>query len=110
MRNLTVDQKLYIEQYISNEKKSLIVAYILWFFLGAVGAHRFYVGKTITGILMIVVLIISGILTLVTFGLATAVTMLPITIWWVIDAVLVIFMIKNYNRRLRREAMKSIAR
>lgn len=110
MRNLTVDQKLYIEQYVSNEKKSLIVAYILWFFLGVFGAHRFYAGKTLTGVLMIVVLIISGLITLVTFGLAAAVTMLPITIWWLVDAVLVIFMIKNYNARLRRIALRTITR
>lgn len=29
-----------------NEKKSEGVAYALWFFLGAVGGHRFYTGDT----------------------------------------------------------------
>ena len=29
-----------------NEKKSPGVAYALWFFLGAVGGHRFYAGDT----------------------------------------------------------------
>lgn len=29
-----------------NQKKSAGVAYALWFFLGAVGGHRFYTGDT----------------------------------------------------------------
>lgn len=31
--------------------KSYIVAYLLWFLLGLLGAHRFYVGRTGSGIL-----------------------------------------------------------
>jgi TM2 domain-containing membrane protein YozV len=31
--------------------KSTTVAYVLWFFLGAISAHRFYIGKIGTGIL-----------------------------------------------------------
>jgi len=36
--------------------KSRLVAFILCFFLGTLGVHRFYVGKTGTGILMILTL------------------------------------------------------
>ncbi|MEJ3746599.1 TM2 domain-containing protein [Actinomycetes bacterium KLBMP 9797] len=28
------------------QQKSVGTAYLLWFFLGAVGAHQFYLGKT----------------------------------------------------------------
>ena len=35
------------------EKKSLLVAYLLWFFLGYVGAHRFYLGKPLSGFIML---------------------------------------------------------
>lgn len=34
-------------------KRNWLVALLLCAFLGAIGIHRFYVGKTVTGILMI---------------------------------------------------------
>ena len=37
-------------------KKSRLVALLLCFFLGALGVHRFYVGKVGTGILMLITL------------------------------------------------------
>ncbi|QYA48326.1 TM2 domain-containing protein [Nosocomiicoccus ampullae] len=110
MRNLSVEQKSYIENYVSNERKSLIIAYVLWFFLGIFGVHRFYVGKTITGLVMLMLGLICGLLTLITFGTLSFITMAPITIWWFIDAVLIIFMVNNYNRRLRSEALRNITR
>ena len=45
--------------------KSRLVATLLCFFLGGFGAHRFYVGKTGTAILMIVTLGGLGIWTLI---------------------------------------------
>ena len=50
--------------------KSWTVALILLIFLGCIGVHRFYVGKTGTGILMI--------LTLAGLG-----------IWWLIDLIMI---------------------
>ncbi|CAM3392887.1 TM2 domain-containing protein [Nosocomiicoccus ampullae] len=110
MRNLSVQQKSYIENYVSNERKSLIIGYVLWFFLGIFGVHRFYVGKTITGLVMLILGLICGLLTLISFGTLSFLTMAPITIWWFIDAVLIIFMVNNYNTRLRRIAYRDIIR
>lgn len=31
--------------------KSILVGYLLWFFLGAFGVHRFYTGRWVTGLL-----------------------------------------------------------
>ena len=32
---------LYIEQRVANEGRSALLAYLLWFFLGFFGVHRF---------------------------------------------------------------------
>ena len=34
-----------IETRLSNEKKSVFLAYVLWFFFGSFGVHCFYLGK-----------------------------------------------------------------
>ncbi len=31
--------------------RSVLVAYILWFFLGFLGVHRFYCGRVVSGII-----------------------------------------------------------
>jgi TM2 domain-containing membrane protein YozV len=48
-------------------QKNLLVATLLCFFLGTLGIHRFYVGKTGTGIAMILTLGGLGVWTLVDF-------------------------------------------
>ena len=43
-------------------KKSSGICYLLWFFLGGFGAHRFYLGRTGSAIAMLVLYILSWIL------------------------------------------------
>eukprot|EP01113_Clastostelium_recurvatum_P039831 TRINITY_DN612_c0_g1_i1.p2 TRINITY_DN612_c0_g1~~TRINITY_DN612_c0_g1_i1.p2 ORF type:complete len:129 (-),score=18.49 TRINITY_DN612_c0_g1_i1:156-542(-) len=54
------------------------VAYLLWFFLGVFGAHRFYLGRTGTGFLWL--------FTLGLFGIG-----------WLVDAFLIPGMVHHYN-------------
>ena len=62
------------------------VAWVLWLVTGLFGGHRFYVGKTGTGVLM-----------LVTGGLGG--------IWWIVDAFFLNRMVRDFNARQReREA------
>ena len=49
----TTQEKILIEQRVTNEGPSIVLAYVLWFFLGAFSAHRFYLGRTGTAILQI---------------------------------------------------------
>ena len=63
---LTYTQRKLIEQRITNEKPSTGAAYLLCFFLGGFGIHRFYLGQKGTGAVMLILgitimgLIISG--------------------------------------------------
>lgn len=53
--------------YGTNTNQTKIILLLLCFFLGALGVHRFYVGKIGTGILMIVTLGGLGIWVLIDF-------------------------------------------
>ena len=52
------DQTIRMMRY-DNEKKSVGVAYLLWFFLGSLGVHRFYLGSWGTGLLILACTILA---------------------------------------------------
>lgn len=68
-------------------KKTAVVAYLLWFFLGWFGAHNFYLGRTGVAVTQLILTItIIGIL---------------ITFFWVIvDAFLIPGWVRNQNNLL----------
>jgi TM2 domain-containing membrane protein YozV len=78
-------------------KKSALVAYLLWWFLGYFGAHRFYLGATVSGVIMLVLFLVSLCLTLAYVGL---IGILAVAIWWIVDAILIPGMVTEYNVRL----------
>lgn len=51
MQGMNENQKLMFMQEMSNVRKSSTVALILTFFLGGIGAHRYYMGEVGMGIL-----------------------------------------------------------
>lgn len=73
------------QQYagVSPKKRNKVI--LLCFFLGLIGAHRFYLGKIVTAILMII-------------------TLGGLGIWWVIDFFISIF--GNYKDSLKRPVDK----
>lgn len=79
------------------EKKSLLVAYVLWLFLGYVGAHRFYLGKPLSGLVMLGFSGVVLLLSFVSFGLLSFLWVL-VALWWVIDALLIPGMAASRNR------------
>ena len=66
------------------KRKSMGIAYLLWFFLGFFGVHRFYAGKTKTGIAQLL-------LTL------TGVGILVNLFWLLADIILIPGMIRERN-------------
>ncbi|MFC2949770.1 TM2 domain-containing protein [Virgibacillus sediminis] len=58
-------------------KKSLAIAYILWFFLGQIGVHRFYTGRAGTGIIQLLLGISGWATTAILIG------WIPLAILWV---------------------------
>jgi TM2 domain-containing membrane protein YozV len=72
--------------------RSVVAAYLIWFFLGYGGLHRMYLG-----LIMLAIFGVSMLLTLVFIGyLGLGV----IGIWWLLDALLIPGMAQRYNDRL----------
>jgi TM2 domain-containing membrane protein YozV len=78
-------------------KKSLVVAYLLWWFLGFFGAHRFYLGAIGSAVAMLVLTVASTVLMIVAVGLLGYIAL---GVWWIVDAFLLPSMVTQYNVRL----------
>jgi TM2 domain-containing membrane protein YozV len=87
---LTTEDRILIEQRISNEKPSAGVAYLLAIFLGVLGAHRFYLGRTGSAVAMLLI-------SLTFFGLIIT------YIWVLVDLFLIPGMIREKIDLLRRD-------
>lgn len=65
-------------------RKSTGASYLLWFFLGFLGAHRFYLGRTGTGIAQLLMCL-------------TVVGIIPLAFWWLIDGFRIPGMVREEN-------------
>ncbi len=91
----TVGSMMMME-YDAN-KKSAGIAYLLWFFVGMLGAHRFYLAAPGTGA---AILILTLVATFLSFVLVGFVLLLIPSIWVLVDAFLIPGMVRNYNNEL----------
>jgi len=78
-------------------KKSALLAYILWFFLGLFGIHRMYLGRIGSDIGM---LVLHGLSWLTWWILIGWIGFAILGLWWLIDALLIPGMTQSYNNRL----------
>lgn len=95
MNNLHDDTRALLRYQAA--AKSLLLAYLIWFFLGYGGVHRMYLGRWVSGLLMLGVFVISWVLTLVFIGYLGLGFVL---LWWVLDAVLMPGMVTRSNEAL----------
>lgn len=86
------------------KKKSAGVAYLLWFLLGGLGAHRFYTGRAGTGAVYVALQVI-GWLTLAA-GLG-AFLLIAVALWWAVDAFLLPGMVRQNNLMLAAQITAS---
>ncbi|WP_424812895.1 TM2 domain-containing protein [Roseococcus sp. YIM B11640] len=77
--------------------RSTVAAYVIWFFLGYGGLHRMYLGRWVSGFVMLAIFGLSLALTIVLIGY---VGLGFITLWWLLDALLIPGMAEDYNHRL----------
>ena len=87
-----MDDNLRTQLQFDANKKSTGASYLLWFFLGYFGAHRFYLGRTGSGIAQFLLAI---------FGwLPLFLGWMVLGVWWLIDAFLIPQLIQQENTKL----------
>ena len=96
-----VARVVHAEALANSMRKETGVAYLLWFFLGEFGAHRFYLGKVGSAIAMLVIFLISVPLAFVFVGYFG---LFAIFVWWVVDAFLIPGWVRTHNDLARRRA------
>lgn len=74
---------------MDKKKKSTAAAWLLWFFLGGLGGHRYYLGKFKTGI-------------------AQTLTLGGLGIWALIDAFFINGMLRKENEKIESEIISQI--
>jgi len=82
-------------------RKSMAVSYLLWFFVGVFGGHRFYNGRTGTAVTQLLMWIFGAMLVSV-FGLGLLL-LVPLGLWLLLDAFLIPGWVNDHNNLLARE-------
>lgn len=90
---LSIAELTLVEQRVTNDAPSVVVAYLLWLFLWFVSAHRFYLGRPVSAILQILSYFV-----LIGF------------VWVLVDALLIPGMIRARQDEIRRDMMRALAR
>lgn len=96
----SLQAEMLVEQKVANAKKSTGVAYLLWLFLGGFGGHRFYLGKTGTAVVQLIITLI---------GCFTIFPLIITGIWLLIDAFLIPGIIQASSEKARHEARLEVA-
>ena len=78
-------------------KKDMVVAYVLWHFLGVFGGHRFYMKDQGGGAAMLALTLISIPLMFVFIGFFIY---FAVIVWWIVDAFMVHEWVKSHNLNL----------
>jgi TM2 domain-containing membrane protein YozV len=95
------EQRLSIS--FSGEGKNMVLAYLLWFFLGSFGVHRFYLGKIGTGVTQLILLAVGSATSIILIGL---IPLAVLAVWWIVDAYFVFKHVRDANSRLPAAASK----
>ncbi|MFC6465230.1 TM2 domain-containing protein [Marinilactibacillus sp. GCM10026970] len=94
---LTNEEKMVVNSEVANHKKSTGMAYLLWFFLGVFGIHRFYLNRKGSAIALLALFVTGWITSVILIGFLF---LFIGGIWLFIDLFLVAGMVRVENERL----------
>src|SRR5699024_1377463 len=104
---------------MQRKQKNVAVAFILWFFLGWAGAHRFYTDRIGSGIVMLGINIREAICYVIGLErlyvifvflilLIGFILSLAFLVWWIVDAVKLQDVINYMNAQIEADIINSV--
>ena len=94
-----VQQQLLIEQRVANESKSQLVAYLLAVRLWGLGVHRMYLGRWISGFIMLAIWGVGWLTVPILIGWPAVGF---VVLWCIIDLFLIPGMVRADREDIRR--------
>lgn len=76
--------------------KSMLVAYLLWWFLGWAGVHRFYLGRVKSGVAQLLMFVLGFATAVIVIGYVLIIAWF---VWWALDAYFTFKMVDEENTR-----------
>lgn len=90
-------EKSRIQSEMVYQEKNLVLAYALWFFLGTLGAHRFYLGKIKTAVTYLLIALFGWLL--------LGIPYIILGIWWLVDAYFVNKYVVEHNNEMKSKKL-----
>lgn len=94
---LSNQELLLVNSEVEKNSKSTLVAYLLWWFTGLIGGHRYYFGKTGSAVAMTLIV-------LLTCGLGAIIT----GIWMLVDVFQISSWLKADQKEKEQAAIQEI--
>ena len=92
----------------ARREKSMAAAYVLWFFLGGLSAHRFYLGFTTSAIIQALLAPMAYMMMLgASLGLGL-VCLIAAWIWIISDVFTIPGMLRQANERVSRQSVQAV--
>lgn len=105
IKELTDRELLIFNQNFNTKSKNQTTAWLLWFFLGGVGAERFYLGERLG--IGIAQAIMAG-FGIITLGFGYRLTGIPILVIWVLSAVNLNNDLQIVNKKIEQQLLQEI--
>lgn len=103
-QGLTTEQLVMVQAEVEKNKKSTAVAFILWFFLGSFGAHRFYTGDIGYAIAFLAV----GVLNLALGWITLYISSFLVLGWVLIDGFFLYQRLKQITNQIEIDAINKV--
>ena len=122
-RALTPHDLEVLNSELERRRKSVILAYALWFFLSFLGAHKFYLGKVVQGLLYVVgpttALLVFAVGAVAAeergaragaevLALLGVFGFLAFVIWWILDLFTLHRQTESVNERIERRLLSEL--
>jgi TM2 domain-containing membrane protein YozV len=92
------NEAIKMEADLLYKEKDLLITYALWFVLGVFGLHRFYLGKTKSAVIMLVLTLFGWLTAAILIGI---IPLLIVCVWWFIDAFKTYKFVEEYNADMK---------